>query len=340
MTRGVRAAAWLLALVYGAVVFAGFLAPYAPGAQNREAAFAPPARLRLSDAAGGVHLRPFVYRLVNRRGTADEYDEDRSHGYPVRFFVRAAPYRVLGLFGADRHLFGVDAPAALYLLGSDQFGRDVFSRLLFGAQVSLVAGLLAACVTIALAVAIGGTAGYYGGWIDEALMRLGELFLALPWLYLLLGVRSLLPLHIAPARAYLLIVGVIGVVGWARPARLIRGTVMSAAVREHVVAARAFGGGDLYLLWRHVLPHASGVVLTQFALLVPQYILAEVTLSFFGLGVAEPVPSWGNMLAAAQRLDVLTSYWWMLLPGIALAPVFLLYYAFANSLQQQLTPSS
>ena len=106
-----------------------------------------------------------------------------------------------------------------------------------------------------------------------------------------------------------------------------------------MLAARAFGGSGLYLLRRHVLPQATGVVLTQFALLVPQYILAEVTLSFFGLGVAEPIPSWGNMLAAAQRLDVLTSYWWMLLPGIALTPVFLLYYAFANALHQPVTQS-
>ena len=111
--------------------------------------------------------------------------------------------------------------------------------------------------------------------------------------------------------------------------------VLSAKHREHVLAARAFGATDLYLLRRHVLPQTAGVVFTQLALVVPQYILAEVTLSFFGLGVSEPLPSWGNMLAAVQRYDVLTSYWWMFLPGIALSPVFLLYYALANAFHQQ-----
>jgi peptide/nickel transport system permease protein len=340
MSRGLRATTALLAVLYASVLFAGFIAPYSPISQSRNAAFVPPTRLHWVDTTGTVHLRPFVYRLVNRPGSADEYDEDRSHLYPLRFFVRAAPYRIAGLLSGDRHLFGVDAPATIFLFGSDQYGRDVFSRLLFGAQVSLVAGLLAAGLAMTLGIALGGLAGFYGGWADETLMRIAELFLALPWLYLLLGVRSILPLHIDAARAYLLLVAVIGAVGWARPARLIRGIVLSAKVREHVLAARAFGATDLYLLRRHVLPQTAGVVVTQLAVLIPQYILAEVTLSFFGLGVAEPVPSWGNMLAAAQRFDVLTSYWWMLLPGIALSPVFLLYYSFTNSLHRLMAPSS
>src|SRR5262245_33145099 len=295
MSRGARRFAWLLGALYLSLPFAGFLAPYSPTDQNRYVAFAPPTRVHLLGAPDG-RLRPFVYALVNRQGAIDEFEEDRRRTYPVRLLVRSAPYRIAGLFDADRHLFGVDAPATLALFGTDQFGRDVLSRLLFGAQVSLVAGLLAACLAIGLGLAVGGLAGFFGGWIDEMLMRLAELFLALPWLYLLLGVRALLPLHIDTTRVYLLVVGVIGLAGWARPARLIRGTVLSATLREHVLAARAFGASGLYLLRRHVLPQAAGVALTQFAVLVPQYILAEVTLSFFGLGVAEPTPSWGNML--------------------------------------------
>lgn len=333
--RKIRGWLSLLGLLYASVLFAGLIAPYAPNEQNRTTPFAPPTRLHFIETTGQLHVRPFVYRLVRRPGTFDEYDEDRSRRYPVRLLTQGAPYTIAGILGADRHLFGVDEPAKVFLFGTDQFGRDVFSRLLFGGQVSMVAGVLAASLALGLGLAMGGLAGFYGGWADEAVMRIAELFLALPWLYLLFAVRSILPLHIDPSRALLLLVAVIGIVGWARPARLIRGIVLSAKHREHVLAARAFGAADLYLLRKHVLPQVSGVVLTQFAVLIPQYILAEVTLSFFGLGIAEPVPSWGNMLAGVQRYDVLTSYWWMFLPGIALSSVFLLYYALANALHQQ-----
>jgi peptide/nickel transport system permease protein len=142
-------------------------------------------------------------------------------------------------------------------------------------------------------------------------------------------------LQIEPAQAFLMILTVIGLIGWARPARLIRGVVLSAKLRDYVVAARGLGASNAYLLRRHVLPQVLGIALTQAAVLTPQYILAEVTMSFFGLGVGEPVPSWGNMLAVLQRYDVLSSYWWMFVPGLALVPVFLLYYVLADALHQR-----
>jgi peptide/nickel transport system permease protein len=166
-------------------------------------------------------------------------------------------------------------------------------------------------------------------------MRTGELFVALPWLYLLFAVRAVLPLHIAGWQVFLLLVAVMGLIGWARPARLIRGVVLSAKERNFVLAARGFGASDFYLLSRHILPQASGVILTQLALLVPQYVLAEVTLSFLGLGVSEPTPSWGSLLSSLQQYYVLSSYWWMFLPAVLLVPVFLLYYAAANALQER-----
>ena len=333
VSRPVRVWVTLLVLLNTSVLFAGFIAPYAANEQNRELPFAAPTRLHFVDPGGLVHLRPFVYRVVNKAGSLDEYEEDRSQPYPIRFLIPGAPYTVGGI-GAGHHLFGVDEPARVFLFGTDQFGRDVFTRLVFGAQISLIAGVLAAGLALALGIAGGALAGFYGGWADDAVMRAAEIFLALPWLYLLLAVRSMLPLHIDPARTFLLLVIVIGLVGWARPARLIRGMVLSAKRRDHVLAARAFGATDLYLLRRHVLPQTAGIVLTQLTVLIPRYILAEVTLSFFGLGVTEPVPSWGNMLAAVQRYDVMTSYWWMFLPGIALTPVFLLYYALADALHE------
>jgi len=200
----------------------------------------------------------------------------------------------------------------------------------------LAAGLIAAALSVLLGIIIGGLAGFYGGWIDDLLMRGGELFLALPWLYLLFAVRAALPLHIAQWQVFLLLIVVIGLVGWARPARLIRGVVLSAKERNFVVAARAFGASDAYLLRRHVLPQTYGVVLTQMALLIPQYVLAEVTLTFLGLGVGEPMPSWGSLLASLQQYYVLSSYWWMFLPALLLIPVFLAYYMAADALQERL----
>ncbi len=167
-------------------------------------------------------------------------------------------------------------------------------------------------------------------------MRGGELFLALPWLYLLFAVRAALPLHVAEWQVFLLLVAVMGLIGWARPARLIRGVVLSAKERNFVLAARGFGASDAHVICRHVLPQTYVVVLTQMTLLIPQYILAEVTLSFLGLGVSEPIPSWGTLLASLQQYYVLSSFWWMFLPAILLIPVFLLYYAAADALQERL----
>jgi len=258
------------------------------------------------------------------------YEEDRSRAVPVRFLVAGPPRAAAGLRGR-RHLFGVEEPARIFLLGTDGLGRDQLSRLLHGAQISLAAGLLAAALSLGLGWLLGTLAGFYGRWIDAVVMRGAELFLALPWLYLLFAVRAVLPLHLPAGRAFLMVVLVVGLVDWARPARLVRGLVLSARERNYVMAARGFGASDLYVIRRHIAPQTRRLVLTQAALLVPQYILAEVTLSFLGLGVSEPVPSWGNMLAALQHYHVLVSYWWMWAPGLLLVPIFLAYSALAEA---------
>ena len=324
-----------LAAVHLIVLLAGFFAPYDFVSQERSLPFAPPNRLHFVDPEGHFHLRPFVYMWTQRTGTLGAYEGDRSRLFPVRFFVRGARYKIAAAFVSSWHLFGVEEPARIFLAGSDEYGRDEFSRLLYGGQISLFAGFVAAAVSLALALILGVLAGFYGGWLDDVVMRFSDLFLALPWLYLLFAVRAFMPLHIAPAQAFMLLIAVIGFIGWARPARLIRGIVLSAKERSYVLAARGFGASDLYLMLRHVLPETSGVLLTQAALLVPQYILAEVTLSFLGLGVGEPVPSWGNMLASLQKYYVLTSYPWMFASGLALIPVFLLYYELCNVLQER-----
>jgi peptide/nickel transport system permease protein len=310
-----------LVAIYLSAIFAGFLAPYDPTSQSRDFAFVPPTQLHWSDPSGVFHWRPLVY--------------DGGRAYPIRFFVRGAPYRIAHVFSGERHLLGVDEPATLFLLGTDGFGRDQLSRLLYGAQISLFAGPFGAALSVALGLVLGGVAGFFGTWIDTIIMRAAEVFLAVPWFYLLFAVRMALPLRLEPEEAFVMILSIVAAIGWARPARVIRGMVLSGKTRDYVVAARALGASDVHVLRRHVLPQVLGVVLTQAALLAPQYIMAEATLSFFGLGVGEPVPSWGNMLAVLQRYDVLSSYWWMFLPGVALLAVFLLYYLLADALHQR-----
>jgi len=223
-------------------------------------------------------------------------------------------------------------PGNGFLLGTDAYGRDVLSRVLYGARISLFAGLAATLVSLVLGLAAGIAAGYFGGWCDRLLMRGGELMMALPWLYLLLAVRALLPLDISPGAAFLLLAGIIGAAGWVRPARLVRGVVLSARERAFVQAARGFGAGHGYLIRRHLLPLTTSVVVTQATVLAPQYILAEVALSFLGLGVAEPVPSWGNMLAELRHFGALTSHAWMLAPALVLVPVLLMYLVISDTL--------
>jgi peptide/nickel transport system permease protein len=307
-----------LAVVHVTVMLAGWVAPYDYAEQHREYAFAPPTRVHFTDAEGRFHLRPFVYGIA-QDALGGEYREDHGRVYPVS-----------GLTGG--RLFGVAPPGVIFLWGSDGFGRDVLSRVLYGGQISLMTGLVAAFLSLSLGLLSGVLAGFHGGWMDSLLMRGGELFLALPWLYLLLGVRAFLPLHISPAQAFFLLVAIIGTVGWVRPARMIRGVVLSARERGFVEAARGFGASPGYLIRRHILPLTWSVVVTQATVLIPQYVLAEVTLSFLGLGVGEPVPSWGNMLSEARQYHTLVGHTWMLASGLVTVPLLLGYLTLADIL--------
>lgn len=228
-------------------------------------------------------------------------------------------------------LFGVEEPGHVFLLGTDQYGRDIFSRVLYGAQLSLMTGLLATALSLGIGWTLGTAAGFFGGWVDQVVMRGSEFFISLPYLYLLLAIRAFLPLKITPFQAFLLLILIIGGVGWVRPARLIRGLVLSARERPYVLAARGFGAGPLYLIRRHIFPQTVGILLTQATVLIPQYILAEVTLSFLGLGVVEPAASWGNMLAEARQYHALVNHPWLLSPGLAAIPILIAFLFLADT---------
>jgi peptide/nickel transport system permease protein len=324
----------LLVALHLPVVFAGFFAPYPFAEQNRELPFAPPSRLHLVDSSGIFRFRPFVYPW-KLSATGSSYEEDRTKAYSLRFFVRETSHSTGNGRAGSLHLFGSDEAGRIFLFGTDAFGRDEFSRMLYGGRISLLAGFVGAAIALLAGGILGIASGYYGKWLDAVVMRFVELFLALPWLYLLFAVRALLPLRIKTTDAFLLLIGIVGLVGWARPARLVRGIVLSAKERNFVLAARAMGASKLHILRWHVLPQTYRTVLTMAALLVPQFILAEVTLSFLGLGVGEPIPSWGNLLSELQKYNVLVSYWWMYLPAAMLVILFLAYYWVSEALEEK-----
>src|ERR1700676_5588369 len=331
----------LLAGLHLVLLFAGFVAPCDPTTQNRDLPYAPPMRVHFKDGTG-FHLRPFVYAWTSVIGSdptdssQESYKEDRSHEYPIRFFVSGPSYKILGVYEASTHLFGVKEPGKVLLFGTDAYGRDELSRVLVGGQISVAAGITATFIALLAGSILGIIAGFYGRWIDESLMGVTELFLSLPRVCFLLGVRAFLPLHLSTIRTFFLLTGVIGLIGWARPARLVRGVVLSSRNRNYVLAARGFGGSDFYFLRRHILPETFGLLLTQAALLVPRYIAAEVALSFFGLGVNEPVPSWGNMLSTLQQYSVLVSYGWLLAPACALVVSSVIYSSLADLFHSRL----
>jgi peptide/nickel transport system permease protein len=306
------------------LLFAGFFAPYSATEQHRRTPYAPPTRLHFVDVGGHFHVRPFVYQWTQKDGDGFQYVEDRSAEYPVQLFAKRKN---------ELHLFGA-GDGDIFVFGTDGFGRDLFSRILFGGRISLAAALVATLLSIGIGTLLGTLAGFAGRRADDAIMRFAELAMALPWLYLLLGLRAFLPLHISAQQTFLLVSAVIGAIGWARPARLVRGVILSAKERAFVSAARGFGASEWYLLRKHVAPQAFSVILTQVVILIPQFIVAEATLSFLGLGMSEPLASWGNMLAGLQQFQIMTSYWWMAAPILALVCVSLSYVLLAGTLEK------
>ena len=193
------------------------------------------------------------------------------------------------------------APSARFLLGTDDLGRDIFSRLLYGGRVSLGAGLAAAMLSVGIGLLSGAAAGFWRGLPRRAMLALAEVFLTVPWLYLLLAIRAFLPITLAPEHVLLLISAVIGIAGWAQPGRLIAQQAAEVREREYVEIAEGLGAGSWYIVRRHLLPALWPLAATQFLLLLPGYVLAEVTLTFFGLGVSEPAASWGSLLAPLRH---------------------------------------
>jgi peptide/nickel transport system permease protein len=311
------AAVLVLGVLYTCALLAPFLAPYQSSDQSLDHSFHPPTRLFWRD--GRVHAQ--LYENVDL--SVSDYQPLPGQSYPLAFFARGYPYRLLGLIPMERHLFlpDTDDPAArVYLLGSDATGRDVFSRLLYGSQISLSIGLIGIAITMVMGFLVGGLAGYFGARVDFIAMRSVEFLMAIPGLYLLLALRATLAPHFESAQMYLLIVIILAFIGWSGTARIIRGLALSLRSRPFVLAAECMGQSTFKILIKHILPNLSSYLLVAATLSIPAYILGEAALSFLGLGIQEPSASWGLMLSQAQnnmKVFVL-NFWWLLTPGAAI----------------------
>jgi peptide/nickel transport system permease protein len=329
----------VLAAFYAAALLAPFLAPYSQERMDRGRFYHPPQRLHWFDAAGRFHAVPFAYATVVADPRALTYREDRARALPLRLFVRGSAYRLLGVIPCDRHLFGVGEGESLFLLGSDPFGRDVLSRLLFGGQVSLTVGIVGIAISFTLGLLLGGISGYFGGAADSLIMRTTELLLNIPGLYLIIALRSIFPVSLPSQQTYLAIVAILAFIGWASLARVIRGMVLSIRRQEYVAAAEALGMGRLRIIAFHILPNTMSFVIVAATVAIPGYILGEVFLSFLGVGVQEPAASWGNMLNQGRSLRALISFPWLVVaPGTAIFLTVMAYNFLGDGLRDALDP--
>src|SRR5882762_5206219 len=315
--RTAMAGLYTLAAMYAGAILAGFIAPYRYDNVRHDLPFYPPmlTRIHIFDQQGQLS-RPFVYGIVVVDPQLASYRDDSSRKYPIRFFLRGDSYRILWLVQSNIHLFGVEEPGHIFLFGSDRLGEDIFSRILYGAQVSLSIGIIGIVISTILGMIVGGIAGYFGGVTDFALMRSVEVLLALPSLYFILILRQLFGAGMSSTQIYFIIVIILSFIGWATEARVIRGMVMSLKEQEYVIAARAMGFSNSRIIIRHILPNTLSFVIVTATLSVPFFILGEVALSFLGVGIQEPEASWGNMLVAAQSNRQLIDFPWVLIHGL------------------------
>jgi peptide/nickel transport system permease protein len=301
----------VLVFLYSVALFAGFISPYDYQRQDRDRFFHPPIWPKLE----GFHLVVPRYEQVSGDFVYRPVPGDTK---PLHFFVRGDKYKLLGLIPASLHLFGSDDNHPVYLLGTDQFGRDVFSRLLYGSQISLSIGVIGILLSFSFGMIIGGAAGYFAGSTDTILMRFCELIMSIPALYLIISLRNAFPPTMSSSQIYAMIIVILSFIGWASMARVIRGMALSLREQQFVLAARTMGQSHLKIILRHILPSTFSYVIVAASLSIPYYILGEVVLSFLGVGIQEPSASWGLMLNAAQNTEYMKNYPWLLAPGAAI----------------------
>ena len=329
---------WILSFLYLSFIFEGFLAPYQPNTKFKSKSYQPPHAVHLFHE--GKLIGPFVYEYEMANPFYKKYKTDRSVIHKISLFVKGDEYKLFGLIPARTHLFGTRDGEPVFLLGADRLGRDMLSRIICGAKISLTIGFVSILTALAGGILIGGLAGYIGGMTDWSIMRFCEVIILLPTFYFFLFLRSILPADISPGQKFLFITLILAIPSWAGSARGIRNWVLSLKNADYVTAARLAGTKPIVILLRHIIPQIRNILILDITLSVPGVILGEAGLSFLNLGITEPSVSWGMLMSAAMDINVLMQYPWVLWPACVIILTVFCFFTLGYSLKDAFDPKS
>ena len=328
-----------LAVLYASILISEFLAPYALETRNSGFIYAPPQRVHLFHE--GKFVGPFVYGFntsLNLETLQRMYEPNMEQVEPIRFLCRGDSYRFWGLIESDWHLICPAKDGEMFLLGTDRLGRDVFSRIIHGARISLTIGLLGILISFVLGITIGGLAGYYGGWVDLIVQRIIEVMQSLPTIPLWLALAAIMPVTWSPILVYFGITVILGLLEWTSMARAVRSKLLSLREEDYVLAARLMGANPARIIGRHLVPGFLSHLIASATITIPTMILGETALSFLGLGLRSPVVSWGVLLNEAQNINVVALYPWLMWPVVPVILVILAFNFFGDGLRDAADP--
>jgi len=328
-----------LLICYLMLPFAGFIAPYTPNERQSEHLYAPPQSINFFHE--GAFQGPFVYPIVAEADLETfqwKFVPDESRPMPLEFFCTGGTYHLAGLIETDRHMFCAPEGATLFLWGSDRLGRDVFSRILYGAQLSLTVGLIGISVSFLLGISFGSIAGYFGGRIDWMINRVIEILRSLPELPLWLALSAAVPSNWGPVSVFFIISVILGILDWPGLARAVRAKFLSLREEEYVRAAEMMGASSGRVIRKHLLPNFMSHLIASATLSIPAMILGETALSFLGLGLRAPAVSWGVMLNDAQNLASIEIYPWTAIPMLPIIVIVLAFNFLGDGLRDSLDP--
>ncbi len=329
----------VLILAYGSILITEFLAPYSLHTRNIDHIFAPPQSVHLFHE--GSFVGPFVYDMkyeLNMENLQRTYTPDKTKVQKLRFFCHGDPYKFWGIFEGDLHFVCPAKEGTLFLLGTDRLGRDIFSRIAYGARISLTIGLIGVALSFTMAIIIGGLAGYYGGIVDLFVQRVIEILQSFPQIPLWMALAAILPVTWSPLLVYFGITLILAMLDWTGLARAVRSKLLSLREEDYCTAARVMGAKPRRVIFRHLMPGTMSHLIASATLSVPHMILGETALSFLGLGLRPPITSWGVLLSEAQNINVVALYPWLILPVVPVIVVILAFNFVGDGLRDAADP--